>query len=201
MEAKQRRVLRRLRTELAAELRVDELVQHLYQERVVNQAFLEELEAEPVGARRTLKLLDHLPSRGPRAFAAFAESLRADFPWLCRRLEEEEEAGEEELEPPADEVPLTISDQVLNGVPTDKQLNRLSSQLGLEWERAVVDLGLKTSDIYRCKMNHQYNVQAQILAAFVLWKQRSGKRATVQNLCNSLISADVDPTVINNVFQ
>ncbi|XP_051889871.1 death domain-containing protein CRADD isoform X3 [Pristis pectinata] len=100
MEAKQRRVLRRLRLELAEQLRVEQPVQYLYQERVVSQSFLEELEAEPVGARRTLKLLDYLPGRGPRAFAAFAESLRDEFPWLCRRLEEEERA-EEEPEPPA----------------------------------------------------------------------------------------------------
>ncbi|XP_059843728.1 death domain-containing protein CRADD isoform X1 [Hypanus sabinus] len=201
MEPKQRRILRRLRLELADQLRVEQLVQYLYQERVVSQNFLEELEAEPVSVRRTLKLLDYLPGRGPRAFAAFIESLRDEFPWLCRRLEEEEERAEDEPEPPEDDVQSTISEDILNSVPTDKQLNRLSSQLGAEWERAVVDLGLKSSDIYRCKMNHQYNVQAQILSAFLLWKQRLGKRATVRNLCSSLISAEVDRIVISSAFQ
>ncbi|XP_059843729.1 death domain-containing protein CRADD isoform X2 [Hypanus sabinus] len=100
MEPKQRRILRRLRLELADQLRVEQLVQYLYQERVVSQNFLEELEAEPVSVRRTLKLLDYLPGRGPRAFAAFIESLRDEFPWLCRRLEEEEERAEDEPEPP-----------------------------------------------------------------------------------------------------
>ncbi|XP_059843730.1 death domain-containing protein CRADD isoform X3 [Hypanus sabinus] len=108
MEPKQRRILRRLRLELADQLRVEQLVQYLYQERVVSQNFLEELEAEPVSVRRTLKLLDYLPGRGPRAFAAFIESLRDEFPWLCRRLEEEEERAEDEPEPP--EAPLSRTD-------------------------------------------------------------------------------------------
>ncbi|XP_067860762.1 death domain-containing protein CRADD [Heptranchias perlo] len=200
MEERHRRVLRRLRMELAARLRVDLVVQYLYQEGVVSPSLLEEIQAEPVSARRTLKLLDHLPSRGPRAFAAFAESLREEFPWLRRRLEEEEERAEETA-PPADELHLAISDHILNSVPADKQLNQLSSQLGPEWESAVVDLGLKESDIYRCKMNHQYNVQAQILAAFVLWKQRLGKRATVRSLRDSLISVEADSSVIGKIFQ
>uniref|UniRef100_UPI00398F54DA death domain-containing protein CRADD n=1 Tax=Pristiophorus japonicus TaxID=55135 RepID=UPI00398F54DA len=201
MEEKHRRILRRLRLELAGGLRAERVVQYLYQERVVSLSFVEQVEAEPVSARQTLQLLDHLPSRGARAFAAFAHSLREEFPWLHRRLEEEERAeAEGQEQDPADELLSTIPYHILNSVPTDKQLNLLSSQLGAEWERAVVDLGLKQSDIYRCKMSHQYNVQAQILAAFVLWKQRLGKRATVQSLCDSLISAEADSAVIGDTF-
>ncbi|XP_078276159.1 death domain-containing protein CRADD [Rhinoraja longicauda] len=201
MEARQRRALRRLRGELADELRLDGPLQYLYQERVVSRSLLEELQAEPVAARRNLRLLDYLPGRGPRAFATFAHSLRDEAPWLSRRLEEEEAREDGDDETPADDVLSTISDHVLNGVPTDKQLNQLSGQLGGEWEQVVMDLGLRSSDIYRCKMNNQYNVQAQILASFILWKQRLGKRATVRTLCTSLTSADVDPTVIKDAFQ
>ncbi|XP_051889870.1 death domain-containing protein CRADD isoform X2 [Pristis pectinata] len=129
MEAKQRRVLRRLRLELAEQLRVEQPVQYLYQERVVSQSFLEELEAEPVGARRTLKLLDYLPGRGPRAFAAFAESLRDEFPWLCRRLEEEERA-EEEPEPPAGTL-LTSSSAAFLEIST--RLASLQRPRGMDW--------------------------------------------------------------------
>eukprot|EP00061_Rhincodon_typus_P000218 g10942.t1 len=95
MEEKHRRVLRRLRLELAEQLRVELVVQFLYQERVLSQSFLEEIKAEPVSIRRSLMLLDHLPGRGPRAFATFARSLREEFPWLHRRLEEEERAEED----------------------------------------------------------------------------------------------------------
>ncbi|XP_067914915.1 death domain-containing protein CRADD isoform X2 [Heterodontus francisci] len=101
MEEKHRRILRRLRLELAGQLQVDQVVQYLYQERVLSLSFLEELLAEPVTLRRSLKLLDHLPSRGARAFPAFARSLREEFPWLCRRLEEEERVEEEQPAPPA----------------------------------------------------------------------------------------------------
>ncbi|XP_072327971.1 death domain-containing protein CRADD [Scyliorhinus torazame] len=206
MEEKHRRIwiLRRLRLELASQLRVDMVVEYLYQERLLGQSFLEEVRAEPASVRKALKLLDYLPSRGARAFPAFADSLRDEFPWLRRRLEEEERAEEEEEEEPrepADELRLTISDHILKRIPTDKQLNHLSSHLGPEWEGIVVDLGLKTSDLYRCKMNHQYNLQAQILAAFILWKRRLGKRATVWTLCDSLILAETDPGVIVKIFQ
>ncbi|XP_078409809.1 death domain-containing protein CRADD [Cetorhinus maximus] len=200
MEEKHRRILRRLRLELARQLRVDLVVEYLYQEGILNQSFLEEIQAEPVSVRRCLKLLDHLPSRGARAYPAFADSLREEFPWLRRRLEEEERA-EEELGEPADELRATISDHILKSVPTDKQLNQLSSHLGPEWERIVVDLGLKESDLYRCKMNHQCNLQAQILAAFILWKRRLGKRATVRCLCDSLILAETDLGVIAKIFR
>ncbi|GCC20027.1 death domain-containing protein CRADD [Chiloscyllium punctatum] len=201
MEEKHRRILRSLRLELAEQLRVELVVQFLFQERVLSQSFLEEIQAEPVSIRRGLMLLDHLPSRGPRAFAAFALSLREEFPWLHRRLEEEERAEEEREAGEEDESRPPISDHILNSVPTDKQLNQLSSHLGPEWERVMVDLGLKEPDLYRCKMNHLHNLQAQILAAFILWKKRFGKRATVQHLTNSLILADTDPGLIVKIFQ
>ncbi|XP_059510765.1 death domain-containing protein CRADD [Stegostoma tigrinum] len=100
-----------------------------------------------------------------------------------------------------DESRPTISDHILKSVPTDKQLNQLSSHLGPEWEQVMVDLGLKEPDLYRCKMNHLYNLQAQVFAAFVLWRKRFGTRATVQHLTNSLILADADPGLIAKIFQ
>ncbi|XP_078091370.1 LOW QUALITY PROTEIN: death domain-containing protein CRADD [Mustelus asterias] len=201
MDEKHRRILRRLRLELSSQLRVDMVVEYLYQERVLSQAFLEEIRAEPVSIRRSLKLLDHLPSRGARGFPAFADSLREEFPWLCRRLEEEEMSLELITISFPDELRLAISDHILKSVPTDKQLNQLSSHLGPDWERIVVDLGLKVPDLYRCKMNHQYNLQAQILAALILWKRRLGKQATVRSLCDSLILAETDPGMIIKIFQ
>ncbi|XP_038668134.1 death domain-containing protein CRADD [Scyliorhinus canicula] len=276
MEEKHRRILRRLRLELASQLRVDMLVEYLYQERLLSQSFLEEIRAEPASVRKALKLLDYLPSRGARVSLSIMVagslsqsklifescnqlqkvSLESFVPWhtiddtqpanffmgcLSETLEvtpklvavakwrnpsrakntllhelvsrvwdyankwDQNVCEEMSLElinvSFPDELRLTISDHILKRIPTDKQLNHLSSHLGPEWERIVVDLGLKTSDLYRCKMNHQYNLQAQILAAFILWKRRLGKRATVWSLCDSLILAETDPGVIVKIFQ
>uniref|UniRef100_V9LAX8 CASP2 and RIPK1 domain-containing adaptor with death domain protein n=1 Tax=Callorhinchus milii TaxID=7868 RepID=V9LAX8_CALMI len=201
MEDKHRRILRSLRTELCRVLRVDVCVQFLYQERVLSLSQLEAIQAEPVSANKDLKLLDHLPSRGPKAFALFAESLREEFPWVTTQLLLEEQRAEETGQSATEEFLPVISDQLLDSVPSDQKLNQLSSQLGPEWESVMVSLGLKEADMYRCKMNHQYNVRAQILAALVLWKQRLGKQATVRSLCVSLTASEVDSSVIGDIFQ
>ncbi|MGH0139307.1 UNVERIFIED_CONTAM: hypothetical protein FKN15_025137 [Acipenser sinensis] len=84
---------------------------------------------------------------------------------------------------------------------TEKQLNKLSVRVGPEWENILIELGLTTNEIYRCKANHSCNVQSQTMAAFVMWKQRFGKRATVQCLLSSLEAAEIDPSVMDDIFQ
>lgn len=86
MEPVHRALLREHRLELSGQLLVsDTIVPLLYQEDILTVAQVEDIESQPTETRRTLKLLDILPSRGPRAFDAFLRSLK-DFDWVREKL-------------------------------------------------------------------------------------------------------------------
>ena len=91
MEARDKQVLRSLRLELGAEVLVEGLVlQYLYQEGVLTESHVQEIKAQATGLRKTMLLLDILPSRGPKAFDAFLDSLQ-EFPWVREKLEKARE--------------------------------------------------------------------------------------------------------------
>ncbi|XP_064139797.1 death domain-containing protein CRADD isoform X3 [Loxodonta africana] len=99
MEARDKQVLRSLRLELGAEVLVEGLVlQYLYQEGILTENHVQEIKAQVTGLRRTMLLLDILPSRGPKAFDTFLDSLQ-EFPWVREKLEKARE--EAVTEPPA----------------------------------------------------------------------------------------------------
>lgn len=82
MEPKHRALLREHRLKLSEELLVTEsIVQFLYQEEILSQHQVEEIESQPSNRQKSLKLLDILPSRGPRAFSCFLQALD-DFSWV-----------------------------------------------------------------------------------------------------------------------
>uniref|UniRef100_A0A8C7WWW3 CASP2 and RIPK1 domain containing adaptor with death domain n=1 Tax=Oryzias sinensis TaxID=183150 RepID=A0A8C7WWW3_9TELE len=86
MDPAHKAVLRKLRAELCSQLMVSEsIVPVLFQEGVLTHAHVEDIESEPTDTRKSQKLLDILPNRGPRAFPAFMQSL-ADFSWIRDRL-------------------------------------------------------------------------------------------------------------------
>lgn len=82
MQPEHRALLRAHRLELSGQLLVsDSIVPFLYQEGVLTEAQVEEIESQPSSRQKTLKLLDILPSRGPRAFGCFLRSLD-EFSWI-----------------------------------------------------------------------------------------------------------------------
>lgn len=86
-------LLRTHRLELSGQLLVsDTIVPLLYQENILTLSQVEDIESQRTNRQKTLKLLDLLPSRGPRAFDTFLRSLD-DFSWVRDRLQQELQTG------------------------------------------------------------------------------------------------------------
>ncbi|XP_042370939.1 death domain-containing protein CRADD-like, partial [Plectropomus leopardus] len=93
-----------------------------------------------------------------------------------------------------------LPDSVLQKVPSDRDLSRLASRLGSEWESVLMDLGLSAEDLFRCRSDHQLSAHGAALAGLVRWRRCNGRRATVQRLLQSLQAADVHPSVLQDVL-
>ncbi|XP_010183466.1 PREDICTED: death domain-containing protein CRADD-like [Mesitornis unicolor] len=86
MDARDKQLLRSLRLELCTEVLVDGVViQYLYQEGILTDSHVQEIKSQSTSQRKTMMLLDILPTRGPKAFDAFLDSLQ-EFPWVKEKL-------------------------------------------------------------------------------------------------------------------
>lgn len=86
MDPAHRALLRTHRLYLSGQLLVsDTIVPLLYQEDILTDSQVEDIESQTTNRQKTLKLLDLLPSRGPRAFNTFIRSLD-EFSWVRDRL-------------------------------------------------------------------------------------------------------------------
>ncbi|KAB5566002.1 hypothetical protein PHYPO_G00248040 [Pangasianodon hypophthalmus] len=207
MESRHRDLLRAQRLHLCEQLVVDDLIiQYLYQEDILTEAQVEEIQSQKSNKNKTLMLLSILPNRGPNAFKVFVQSLEQDFPWIKEKLlllaegEEDEEDGGRGTELSNTSAQWAIPKDILQMVPSDQQLNRLAARLGLEWEMVLLDLGLTSVEISRCRADHPHSSHSQVLAALVMWKQTQGRRATVQRLLQSLQNSEIHPSSLNQVF-
>ncbi|KAF4114621.1 death domain-containing protein CRADD [Onychostoma macrolepis] len=201
MDPKHKELLRSQRLFLVEELLVDDMIiQYLYQEEILTESHLEEIQSESSNRKKTLKLLDILPTRGSRAFHHFIQSLEKDFPWIKDKLLRLCAEDKESPPPLSFTVQCGVPDHILPTVPTTQHLNRLAALLSSEWKSVLLDLGLSSADLYRCCVDHPHAVQSQVLAGLVVWTQRNGREATVRRLLQSLQATDILPSVLQQVF-
>ncbi|XP_019336497.1 death domain-containing protein CRADD isoform X3 [Alligator mississippiensis] len=86
MDARDKQLLRSLRLELSTEVLMEGLViQYLYQEGILTENHVQEIRSQTTSQRQTTMLLDILPTRGPKAFDVFLDSLQ-EFPWVRDKL-------------------------------------------------------------------------------------------------------------------
>lgn len=200
MEPEHRTLLREHRLKLSEQLLVSEsIVQFLYQEEILSQQQVEEIESQPSSRQKSLKLLDILPSRGPRAFGCFLQALD-DFSWVRDGLLLELQRGAARgLGATAGSHPMP--EVVLQRVPSDRELSLLASQLGAESEAILLDLGLSVEAVYRCRFDHPFSHHGAVLAGLVQWRRREGSRATVRRLLQSLEAAQVHWSMLEQVLD
>ncbi|KAF3705375.1 Death domain-containing protein CRADD [Channa argus] len=197
MDPVHKALLRKHRLDLSGQLLVsDTIVPFLYQENVLTDSQVEDIESQPTNRQKTLKLLDILPSRGPRAFDSFLRSLE-DFSWIRDRLLQELQT------PPGTRSTdvCHLPDTILQKVPSDQELSRLASRLGPEWESVLMDLGLSAEALFRCRSDHSLSAHGAVLAGLVQWRCSQGKKATFQKLMQSLQAADVHPSVLDDILN
>ncbi|KAM3910786.1 death domain-containing protein CRADD-like [Leptodactylus fuscus] len=194
MDPQHKDILKRLRLELCSEGLADGLVpQYLFQEGIITSEQLEDITSQATSQRRAMKLLDILPTRGPKAFEVFLQSL-SEFPWIHSKLDQ---ICKESLVGETPDLPNNIKDVC----PSDKQLNRLADQLGADWEKVLVYLGLDHAEVYKCKVQHPYSVHSQAMEGLVKWKQHMGRKATMQCLWEALQAAEVHPSMLKTILQ
>ena len=65
-------------------------------------------------------------------------------------------------------------------------------QIGVDWCRLAIALGLTQKDIERCETKHNNQLDRQVHAMFHLWIQKKGNLATTQELILGLRSAELN---------
>ncbi|XP_020782235.1 death domain-containing protein CRADD [Boleophthalmus pectinirostris] len=194
MDKRHKELLRKHRLWLSEQLLVSEtVVQFLYQEDILTQAQVEEIECQTSNKQKVLKLLDILPARGPQAFHSFLQSLD-EFSWVRDTLRRDLHSQPGPALGSADDV--CINDHILHRVPTDRELSRIATLLGGQWEAVLLDLDLTAEDLYRCRSDHPLDVHGAALDGLVQWRRAQGKRATVQQLIKSLKAADIHASML-----
>ncbi|XP_022611578.1 death domain-containing protein CRADD-like [Seriola dumerili] len=202
MDPLHKAVLRKLRVYLSGELLVtDSIVPFLFQEEVLTGAQVEDIESQSTNRLKTLRLLDLLPTRGPRAFPSFLRALE-DFSWVRDRLllELQTPPGPGPGPGPSSTDSWQLPASVLQRVLSDRELSRLASRLGAEWESVLMDLGLSAEALFRCRADHALSAHGTALAGLVQWRRSEGRRATVQRLIQSLQATDIHPSVLQDVL-
>ncbi|XP_019634248.1 PREDICTED: death domain-containing protein CRADD-like [Branchiostoma belcheri] len=206
MEARHRDILRRNRVKLVKTIKVQHITNFLIQEDVLTETMVEEIMAEKTSHAKAEQLLDTLVTRGPNAFMMFCKSLKESYEWLSKDLLEQDQkrvgttgtravqCEEDVLEDKMARMNLQDSARGTE-ILREKELNKLASNLGAEWEKLAIELDFKKSELYKFKEDNKNSVHGQIFDMLCTWKGKQGSKATVGNLVHSMIEVSIGEDV------
>ncbi|KAI8503489.1 hypothetical protein Bbelb_184600 [Branchiostoma belcheri] len=96
--------------------------------------------------------------------------------------------------------PVYVPPEVASRRVTEKQLNTLAGNLGLEWEDLAIHLDMKKADVDRFKAENPFNMRSQAFSMLVAWKARQGTNATVRELVDKLEDYRIDQEKIRSII-
>ncbi|XP_064607241.1 death domain-containing protein CRADD-like [Liolophura sinensis] len=199
MDEEDRERLRLNQTALEEDLMPKDVLPYLFQEGIFTQDDWDEiLVVEPKTNRMiTRELLRRLSKRGKNAYKCFRQAL--------------DESGHSFLGTILDETKVDIvrredwlnglSEEILERMPNDQELNRLACNLGSNWEQIAVSLGLKSVQIDQLKMQFgNGHIPSLIFKMLFKWRSINGKKATWKVLLQALMDCDVERSHYESVI-
>ncbi|XP_071784076.1 death domain-containing protein CRADD-like [Asterias amurensis] len=221
MTVKHCEVLAKCRVRFVKDLNPDDVLDHLIADLIITPDDQEDIAARTTRKEKVRFILDLLPQRSDRAFYSLKEALNdADsghrhlYELLDKTLDDvslpcpvqaTDSKVPMELDPPLDP-PLAqsstraghdVAERLRNGPVnpdepvTEQQLATLAGKIGKEWEFLGAKLGMNDNDMYKFKMENQYNAWAQIQAMLIKWRNREYKKATIGVLIEKCKEADI----------
>jgi len=96
MENSHRNNLRHCRQKIVDDLDVKDVLDTLIENEILDEESHDKILSEKTRRAQTRSLLDTLPTKGPRAYSVFLDSLREHYSWLAEEIESKEESGKKE---------------------------------------------------------------------------------------------------------
>ena len=93
MENTHRNNLRHCRQKIVDDLDVRDVLDTLIENEILDEENHEKILSEKTRRAQTRSLLDTLPTKGPRAYSIFLDSLRENYSWLAEEIETKEKTG------------------------------------------------------------------------------------------------------------
>ena len=85
-----------------------------------------------------------------------------------------------------------IAQGIASRVPTDKELGKISQQIGKEHQLLFLELGISDARIWQIKESNPYNVANQVVKLLLEWRKQRGCLATFSELETAMNSVGTD---------
>ncbi|XP_053182424.1 caspase-2 isoform X3 [Scomber japonicus] len=165
-----RQALRRRSVVLCKQMVVDELlIQSLQADNILTEAMADNIMAEQTAQKRSFRLLQLLPKRGPRAFSSFCAALRdTEQEHLCELLTQSPEKDGKEthlksIQP--EKEPEGQAGRLVMQTPEKKRTRYEDSSFPLSTEEGIVAKRARTQESMECSLDADSPINTPVLAS------------------------------------